>query len=610
MRFLSILKKCGGNKRRHRFQSFYQSETFKSELKLLLASIADCHSLELARGQLLRYITSRERYAALSSSDDIPAEKTVLVRDCARALRSIFSARSEKLVGFSTVETLMDLANGRPRPDLAPGFLAELIHLVKGLEGRVEILPPYQFSAATALSGREAALRRSDQLDSLWLKQEAQMNRYPHGLADEVKKRRELRRAEILGKLNGSQQDWNDWGWQVKNIVTDPDLLHRLARLPAHAVEALKLARAAKLPFGVTPFYLSLMDDSGYDGALRAQVFPSREYVEAMRSERAAVGCSLDFMHERDTSPVELVTRRYPMIVILKPFNTCPQICVYCQRNWEIDQVMAPAAMASQEKIDQAISWIGDHPAIREVLITGGDPFGMKDDDLMRILSRVAEIDHIDRIRIGTRTIVTMPMRITESLTDMLANYRIPGRREVAVVTHVEHPYEINYDMLTAVERLRRAGISVYNQLVFTFYNSRRFEAAALRRLLKRVGIEPYYTFNTKGKSETKEFRVPIARLLQELKEEARLLPGLERTDSAVFNVPGLGKNYLRASQHRELLSILPDGSRAYEFHPWEKNIACQNTYICSDVPILDYLARLAEAGENVEDYRSIWYYF
>jgi len=161
-----------------------------------------------------------------------------------------------------------------------------------------------------------------------------------------------------------------------------------------------------------------------------------------------------------------------------------------------------------------------------------------------------------------------------------------------------------------AVDRLRRAGIPVYNQLVYTFHVSRRFEATLLRRLLRRAGIDPYYTFSAKGKEETAEYRVPVARLLQEQKEEARILPGLARTDECVVNVPGLGKNHLRALQHRDLLGIRADGARLYEFHPWEKNIALQSSYVAEDVPILTYLRRLADLGERPEEYESIWHYY
>ncbi|MBW1872827.1 MAG: KamA family radical SAM protein, partial [Deltaproteobacteria bacterium] len=145
---------------------------------------------------------------------------------------------------------------------------------------------------------------------------------------------------------------------------------------------------------------------------------------------------------------------------------------------------------------------------------------------------------------------------------------------------------------------------------VYTFFTSRRFEAARLRMLLRRIGIDPYYTFVTKGKEETGDYRMPVARLLQEQKEEARLLPGIRRTDEVVYNVPRLGKNHIRAYQHRNLLSIEPNGVRVYEFHPWEKNIIQRDNYIGGDVQILDYLNRLAAIGEDPYDYRSIWYYY
>ncbi|MFH1553760.1 MAG: KamA family radical SAM protein, partial [Pseudomonadota bacterium] len=110
----------------------------------------------------------------------------------------------------------------------------------------------------------------------------------------------------------------------------------------------------------------------------------------------------------------------------------------------------------------------------------------------------------MDLIRIGTRTPVTMPMRITPALARKLGKLRQPGRREIAVVTHVEHPYEITPELVAAIDRLRRQGIGIYNQLVFSFYVSRRFEAARLRMLLKLAGIDPYYTFAPKGKEETR----------------------------------------------------------------------------------------------------------
>jgi lysine 2,3-aminomutase len=127
---------------------------------------------------------------------------------------------------------------------------------------------------------------------------------------------------------------------------------------------------------------------------------------------------------------------------------------------------------------------------------------------------------------------------------------------------------------------------------------------------MKKSGIDPYYTFNTKGKKETQDYRVPISRIEQEREEEARLLPGLERTDEPVFNVPRLGKSHLRSWQNHEVIMILPDGRRVYRFYPWEYKFELVEPYNYADVSIYDYIERLYLDGEDIGDYSSIWYYF
>jgi len=318
----------------------------------------------------------------------------------------------------------------------------------------------------------------------------------------------------------------------------------------------------------------------------------------------------MDFMGEHDTSPEELITRRYPAIAIMKPFNTCSQICVYCQRNWEIEGVLDPRANASREDIEKALTWLDENPTVGDILVTGGDPLIMNDHQLDRLLAALARKKHIYRIRFGTRTPVVLPMRWTNKLINTLLKYHRPPAREIAIVTHFEHSYEITPEALSAVQKIKKAGLNVYNQTVYTVENSRRFELVKLRKDLKAIGIDPYYLFNMKGKEETRRYMVPIARILQERKEEARLLPGLDRTDEPVFNVPRLGKNHLRAGQDHSLVMILANGSRVYEFHPWEKNISAIPTFNYIDVPIYDYLEELAARGENIRNYRTIWYYF
>ncbi len=591
--------------------SFTRDEFLRRAFELT-ELIRQCPDVRSARAAIFRRVSKYQFDSSLEGCT-LGHEDQIVVRDCARAWRSILRKSSDKRSGFSVMAALWDIAHDRPRPDLGPGFYAEVIHLAEGVAGRARNTTPADVDFDERLKGREAALQRSRVLDRMWSRAEARMSRYPDGLSDEARERRRARRDRILDYFGANASDWTDWHWQVRHVIKTSDILEKLVTLDARTLASVRSAVEARLPFGVTPYYLSLMDEdpeAGRDRAVRAQVLPPDTYVREMAAHHGERGQSFDFMLEHDTSPIDLVTRRYPAIAILKPYNTCPQICVYCQRNWEIDEAMSPGALASAEKVEAACAWIEQHPAIREVLVTGGDPLTMSDTRLDHLLGRLARIESVDLIRIGTRIPVTVPMRITERLAEKLGALRKPGRRELCVVTHVEHPYEVTPEFVAAIDRLRRQGIAVYNQLVYTFFVSRRFEAARLRMLLKRCGVDPYYTFAPKGKEETRPYRVPLARMLQEQKEESRLLPGLRRTDEAVYNVPGLGKNHLRAIQHRDLVSILPDGSRVYEFHPWEKRVLKRAPYVGSDVPIFEYLTRLAEAGENPEDYESIWYYF
>jgi len=294
--------------------------------------------------------------------------------------------------------------------------------------------------------------------------------------------------------------------------------------------------------------------------------------------------------------------------VILKPFNSCPQICVYCQRNWEIKDL--ERGQVTGKMLKKAMRWLKGNRNITEVLVTGGDPLSLSSGNLFWIISQLSEMKHVKRIRIGTRALVTLPFRINYPFLEILSRFHEWGKREICIVTHVESPAEITPDMLDAVKRIKALGINIYNQQVFTYYTSRRYETCFLRKNLKLCGIDPYYTFNTKGKEETASFRVPIARIEQERKEEARLLPGLERTDEPVFNVPRLGKSHLRAWQDHEPLMILPDGKRLYRFYPWEERLRIADDYLYTDVSVYDYLKRLEGDGEDVREYESIWYYY
>ncbi|MEE8398165.1 MAG: KamA family radical SAM protein [Desulfobacterales bacterium] len=562
-----------------------------------------------------RSVLSNQLLATFDDDPSIPPLEWVLTRDAIRVFRMVLSSRSEKLAGYSFLKYINDLLH---HPDLAglpapsTGFFRELEHLLRGIMGKTGV---YSDKIPTFIKyeGKKAARLRSADLSRMARTVDRFVDRYPCGLDEAVIGQRRLNTHRILKHFKATDGQWDDWKWQLAHTIGDADLLASLVKITDEEHGAVASANAHNLPFGITPYYLSLMDNEtsrNRDYAIRAQVIPSLYNVSKTVELRKDETFSQDFMLERNTSPIDGITRRYPKIVILKPFLTCPQICVYCQRNWEVEGIHSSQAALSEEKLERAVQWIADVPEISEVLITGGDPLMLSDATIRKLLLRLSKIQHVERIRIGTRSLVTLPQRITDTLVRDISRFHVPGKREILIITHFEHPYEVTPQAMEATQKFRRAGISVYNQLVYTFYNSRKFEAVALRKKLRSIGVSPYYTFSTKGKEETDDFRVPIARLLQEQKEDARLVPGSVRTDETVFNVPGLGKNYLRADQHHDVISILPDGRRVLEFHPWEKKLSLVDTYIYTDVSIHDYLKRLRAGGENLSHYKTIWYYY
>lgn len=587
------------------------------ELQELFKNAPD---LETARDRMYTYLEQAER-SVFAVDNDLHILEKATVRDSIKVFKSIIGPINESRTNFSALDTLRKVARGEKENNgqkISAGFLMEFIHLFRAVKGKSHIyrendgvkkgVPKF-----LEMHGREAAHERMNSLDDLGGSVQKYFKKYPSGLDEEVITWRTANRKKIMSLFGASEADWNNYQWHLRNLVTDSKTILDVIELNSPDTEAVKKAVKNKIPFGITPYYLSLMDSKlsiGYDHAVRAQVLPPKNYVDQMVEHQKDLEEAFDFMGEHDTSPVDLVTRRYPIIAIIKPFNTCAQICVYCQRNWEITGVLDPKAQASRQTIKNALDWLDEHPSVGDVLITGGDPLVMKDNMIRYLLEEISKKKHVYRVRFGSRTPVVMPQRWTDSLMDIFKEFHNPPDLEIALVTHFEHSYEVTPEALEAVQKIRKAGISVYNQEVFTVENSRRFETAKLRRDLKSIGVDPYYTFNMKGKEETRRYMVPIARILQERKEEARLLPGLDRTDEPVFNVPRMGKNHLRAGQDHRIVMILPDGSRVYEFHPWEKNITAVPPYNYHDVPIYDYLEELAARGENILDYKTIWYYY
>ncbi|TEU12082.1 MAG: KamA family radical SAM protein [Anaerolineales bacterium] len=590
--------------------------------------LQESESFEVGRERLFNYLKDLEWKYRCGQLGGHKLEWATAM-EALKVFYNILSPRNEQIAGFGTLTYLWRLARGDEtvQDEIGPGFIEEFKHLFKAINGRAglaqgwlgPVLADEGIEAVDfrQIEGRAAGQARSGYLDRVAEKVFALIRRHPTGLDPALVAKREKNRQRILDHFDATPHHWNNASWQLRYILRDMEGLEHLKQLVPlkdEEIEAVTLAIENQIPFGITPYYLSLFDFESagreVDAQVRSQVIPPLHYVHRMMEHRDDREYYFDFMGEHDTSPVDLVTRRYATIAIIKPYDTCPQICVYCQRNWEITGPMMPGAMPSDEQLEKALDWFAAHPAIRDVLITGGDPLFLSDRRIKYINDRLSAMDHVINIRWASRAPVTVPMRITDELAELLGSYIEPGRRNVCFVTHIESAAEITPELAEAVFKLRRQGIYVYNQQVFTVETSRRFQTVANRIAMKKVGVDPYYTFYPKGKEETKDYLTPLARVAQERKEEARLLPGIFRTDEPVFNVPRLGKNHIRAWQDRELVAIRPDGRRVYLWHPWEKGITPMEPWPYVDNPIYEYLQELERLGEDPAEYESIWYYY
>ena len=590
--------------------------------------LKESEDLEIARQSLFKFSKDLE-WKYREGKEELHKLEYATALEAIKVFNNFISPRNEEISGFSTLDYLRQVAKERQKiiKEIDEGFFEEVIHLFKAMKGKADIssgwLRPLlekdgvKIADFAKIEGREAGISRSNYLDKLYGKVHNFIDRYPSGCDVIMIKEREENRKKILNYFGATIDNWKDYRWQLKHIFHNMNhlgILKKLVPLSDEDLEAIKIAIENKIPFGITPYYLSLFDfsrsDRKNDYQVRSQVIPPMRYVTLMKEHRKERSYYFDFMGEHDTSPEELITRRYPMISILKPYDTCPQICVYCQRNWEITGPMMPEGMVSKEALDKALDWFSKHTSMKDVLITGGDPLALDDDRIKYIMGKLCQMEHVVNIRWGTRTPVTVPMRITDKLAKLIGSYIEPGKRNVCIVTHIESSSEVTPELAEAVMKFRKQGIYVYNQLVYTLETSRRFQNVAARIAMKKAGVDPYYTFYPKGKEEHKDYLVPVARLWQERKEEARLIPGIFRTDEPVFNVPRLGKNHVRAWQDRELIALNKEGRRIYLWHPWEKGIALVEPYVYKDLPIYKYLQELKTRGENIEEYKSIWYYY
>ena len=440
-------------------------------------------------------------------------------------------------------------------------------------------------------------------------------------------------------------------------------------------------AQKKGIPVFVTPYYLSLMDvtEKNYDDeALRSYVFYSQNLVDTFGNIKAwekedqvetdkpnAAGWLLPEGHN--------IHRRYPEVAILIPDTigrACGGLCASCQRlydfqsgrfNFDMEALIPKQAWDSKLKL--LMKYFLEDKQLRDILITGGDALMSRNNSLKKILDAVyvmakqkqhdnmkrpsgEKYAEIQRVRLGTRLPVYLPMRINDELITILSEFKEKavkiGITQFFIQTHFQTPLEITLEVRDGIRKLNAAGWTVTNQLVYNVAASRRGHSAKLRRELNKIGVLCYYTFSVKGFDENHAVFTPNSRSLQEQQEEKmfgqlnaagaselieylnnncsqeRSISQIEKkydlpflaTDRNVMNLPGIGK-----SMTFNLVAIMPDGCRILAFthdntrrhSPVIKDIPI--VYIKENKSLAEYIRQLSDMGEKVSDYSSLWKY-
>lgn len=344
------------------------------------------------------------------------------------------------------------------------------------------------------------------------------------GIEDYEKIRYQKKR--ILEYLNATEKDYNDYHWQIKNRFTSSEGLAKIIDLSEDELEYIDKV-SSRYRFAVSPYYLSLVEPGNPDCAIKKQAVPSAEELNDLGD--------LDPMDEKGTAVHEIITRRYPDRLIIKITNVCGMFCRFCQRRriiGETDRVVP------RPKIQKAIDYVRENKEIRDVLITGGDAFLASDEMIEWMLKELRAIPHVEIIRFGTRTPVTLPQRITKNLADILRKYH-----PVFVNTHFNHPREITPEARTACEMLADAGIPLGNQMVLlNGVNNDRYVVRKLNQKLLTIRVKPYYIFHPKTVKGTSHFWVKIEEGLEIMESLRGRTSGLAIPTYIINGPSGLGK--------------------------------------------------------------------
>lgn len=300
-----------------------------------------------------------------------------------------------------------------------------------------------------------------------------------------------------------TEAEWNNWRWQIRNRIRNLQGLECIIKLSESERET-KVRSNGALPLAITPYYASLLDESDHSQPLRRTVIPvSGEYLRSP-------GESEDPLGEEEDTAVPGLVHRYPDRALFLVTNFCSTYCRYCTRS----RMVGKNGLYSSYSLDEwerAIAYIEATPAVRDVLLSGGDPLTLPDEKLEWLLSRLSRIPHVEIVRIGTKAPVVLPQRITPALTRMLKRYH-----PLLMSIHFTHPEELTPEVMQACERLADAGIPLGSQTVLLAGINDDVET--LKKLfhgLLRARVRPYYLYQCDPILGSAHFRTLVSKGLE-----------------------------------------------------------------------------------------------
>lgn len=322
--------------------------------------------------------------------------------------------------------------------------------------------------------------------------------------------------------------EWQDWKWQLKNRITTAEQLEKVIHLSEKEKRDISLC-LNNFRMAITPYYASLMDPEDSDCPVRMQAVPTINEMHVLPYELE------DPLSEDRDSPVGCIVHRYPDRVLFLVTRMCSMYCRHCTRRRTVGE--EDFAITDGE-IDAAVDYIAKNPAIRDVLISGGDPLTMSDEKLEKIISKLRGINHVEIVRIGTRVPVVLPMRITPKLLAMLKKYH-----PIWINTHFNHPKEITPHSVKACEDIVNAGIPLGNQSVLLRgINDNTETMKELLLKLVKMRVRPYYLYQCDLSQGLGHFRTEVEKGVEIIKNLTGNISGFAVPKFVIDSPRGGGK--------------------------------------------------------------------